>query len=150
MALADPAANPCPRANPGCAQPLPGVALKGMAGTRGPQEDAPPAPLSAAEAAAYARRDLSEVLWFYLEGLRRELGFNAGAQFTSAARAILACPPDEADLADAIAVAVVNGRVVHGLAPRDAGEWAIAERIYEQSTVKELEAWAQEQGTARA
>ena len=120
-----------------------------MATTSRTADDSAPEPLSPEEEAAYAGRKMVDVLWIYLEGVRRKKGFDAGTPFTSLARMILSCPRDETDLADAIAVAIVNGRMVHGLAPRNPGEWSIAERIYERWSIDELEEWAEEQGIPR-
>jgi hypothetical protein len=101
----------------------------------------PPPPLTPREIAAFADHDMREVLWCYWEGIRTALGYTAGSAMATVARALQSCGEDTTDLEDAIAVAVVNGRMVHGLPPRNDAEWAIADRIYEPSTVEELRGW---------
>ena len=56
-------------------------------------------------------------------------------------RVILALGDEPEDRAAAIAETAVMGSILHGIAPRDDAQWAIAERIYDEATLEDLRHW---------
>ena len=101
-----------------------------------------PLVLTPDEERAYAERDLRTVAWMFLAAIRHDRDFiKLSAPAASMMRVILALGEEPEDREAAINETAVIGSVLHGIAPRDAAQWAIAERIYDKATLDDLRRW---------
>ncbi len=98
--------------------------------------------LSPEEEKAYESRDLRTVAWRFLSEIRHAPEFlKLSAPAASMMRVIFALGDEPEDRAAAIAETAVIGSILHGIAPRDEDQWAIAERIYDDATLDDLRHW---------
>ncbi|MGE3074661.1 MAG: hypothetical protein AB7N24_00915 [Dehalococcoidia bacterium] len=99
------------------------------------------------EERAYEERDLRTVAWRFLSEIRHDEDFiKLAAPAASMMRVILALGEESEDRASAINEAAVIGGVLHGIAPRTAAQWAIAERVYDKATLEDLRHWRPQGG----
>jgi hypothetical protein len=104
----------------------------------------PPKPLtlSSAEEKAYRDHDLRQVAWSFLSEIRHSADFlKYSAPAASMMRVILAQGEEPPDRAIALAETAVIGSILHGIAPRDAEQWAIAERLYDEARLEDFRHW---------
>lgn len=112
-----------------------------------PRNDEPPGEperlvLSLEEEKAYEDRDLRTVAWRFLSEIRHSRDFlKYSAPAASMMRVVFAQGDEPEDRAAAIAETAVIGSILHGIAPRDADQWAIAERIYDEAALEDLRHW---------
>ncbi len=101
-----------------------------------------PITLSPAEEKAYRDHDLRNVAWYFLSEIRHSSDFlKYSAPAASMMRVILAQGDEPQDRATALAETAVIGSILHGIAPRDEEQWAIAERLYDEATLEDLRHW---------
>jgi hypothetical protein len=101
-----------------------------------------PLVLTPEEELAYEQRDLRTVAWRFLAAIRHDRDYiKLAAPAASMMRVILALGEEPEDRAAAIAETDVIGSVLHGMAPRTAAQWAIAESVYDAATIEDLRHW---------
>lgn len=93
-------------------------------------------------ARAFAERDLRGVLWEVLESLvMSDAEGKTATAAASIARAIASLGEETGDREQSLRETAVIGSVMHGIPPRDAAQWAIAERLFDAETVRALREW---------
>ncbi|MGE0601775.1 MAG: hypothetical protein AB7J35_19860 [Dehalococcoidia bacterium] len=103
--------------------------------------------LAPEEERAYEERDLRTVAWRFLSEIRHDEDYiKLAAPAASMMRVILALGEEPEDRTAAINETAVIGSILHGIAPRDAAQWAIAERIYDDATLEDLRHWRPRDG----
>lgn len=106
------------------------------------QPDAEHPVLSPALEAVYARHDLLNAAWEFLYQIRRSPEYvKSSSAAASMMRVILAKGEEPEDRAVAFSEAIVVGSILHGIAPRDEAQWAIATKFYDEKTLEDLRHW---------
>ena len=88
--------------------------------------------------AAFAERDLRAIGWIWLEGLTRDLDEKNGARAASWARLLHSLGESAEASAGRATEAALYGRLMNGLQPLDAGQWAMAEDSFDAITVEDF------------
>lgn len=92
-----------------------------------------------------ATRDLPEVCWWLVEEMAKPDGLDSrrGAVAVSAVRLLVALPPGALTPQEARDEAYLRGKIVNGIPPETADEWALAEAIFTDEALDELRSWNQ-------
>lgn len=92
---------------------------------------------------AISRRDIGEVCWLIVKrALDDPGGDGKGASVAvSALRILVGLPPAGQTAEAARKEAFLRGKVMHGIAPQTAEEWALAEEIFEEKAIEEFRRW---------
>lgn len=117
---------PCPHhGTPRASRPRPGSA---------------PAPRRAPEAPP---RELHAFSWWVIDGvLDKTIEPPQGQALAAVGRLLASLGPEPVDADAALAVAVLRGRVMHGLVPEDDEGWAFASAVFLPDAIDEMRSWA--------
>jgi hypothetical protein len=91
---------------------------------------------------AVAGRDLGRLGWWVLERLADgSMEPRRAGVFASMMRVVAAMGPDGATREEQLRETALRGVLMHGIPPRDAEEWALAERIFTADAIEEFHRW---------
>lgn len=94
--------------------------------------------------AGEAPEDLRAFGWWLIRGVLGEtVEVQKGSVLVAAARLIAALGPESEADDQALAAAVLRGRVMHGLAPEGDAEWDLARALFTAEALAEIRRWAE-------
>jgi len=102
----------------------------------------PPVPEQPGSPDAILLRDERALAWWTLGELVAErLSTSQGSAIASLLRILHALGPTPLSEEQALVEAEFRGRIMHGMPPRSAEQWAMAERLYDAESVAEFRRW---------
>lgn len=94
----------------------------------------------AALLAAIRARDVRETAWEWVSWLAASS--DAASRAASLLRIVAALPAAGVAAAEALREVELRALIAHGVPPRDAAEWAFAERLFSAAALAEMQRWA--------
>jgi hypothetical protein len=139
---------PCKIARMSCTvhrrrQPAPRWPLTRAPGSHPGEERAPAAKESLPIPPAVTEHDLRGFAWWLVSRLLSgELDTQRAGVLATLLRVLSALGPEPASRERAFAEAALRGRMMHGLPPRDAAQWELAESLFSQEVLDEYAGYA--------